>query len=179
MSNTAASGPPAPGPPVLDFTGVTVWVPPRRVLLADVDLRVRPGEHWVIVGPNGAGKSTLLSVAGGVRHPSAGQARLLGHLMGRVDLRELRARIGFVGAGQRLPSADWATGHTVVLTGFTGTVQPLWDRYDDALCARAHALLAMLGCAHLADRPVSVCSQGERARVRIGAAMVAVADALT
>lgn len=158
---------------VLDFRGVTVWVPPRRVLLDDVDLRVRPGEHWVIVGPNGAGKSTLLSVAAGIRHPSGGEASLLGHRMGRVDLRELRARIGHVGSGQKLPKASWATAHTVVLTGYTGTIQPLWQRYDDALRARAHELLDMLGCAHIADREVSVCSQGERARVQIARALLA------
>jgi iron complex transport system ATP-binding protein len=158
---------------VLDFRGVTVWVPPRRVLLSDVDLRVRPGEHWVIVGPNGAGKSTMLSVAGGIRHPSSGEASLLGHRLGRVDLRELRAHIGHVGAGQKLPAGKWATAHTVVLTGHTGTIQPLWDRYDDALRARAHELLDMLGCARIADREVSVCSQGERARVQIARALLA------
>lgn len=168
----------ASAPPVLDFRGVTVWVPPRRVLLSDVDLVVRPGEHWVIVGPNGAGKSTLLSVASANRFPSSGEAWLLGHKMGRVDLRSLRARIGHVGAGQKLPKARWATAHTVVLTGYTGTVQPLWDKYDGPVVRRAHELLDMLGCAHIADREVSVCSQGERARIQIARALLADPDLL-
>jgi len=28
--------------------------PARRIVLGPIDLRVEPGEHWVVLGPNGA-----------------------------------------------------------------------------------------------------------------------------
>ncbi|WP_326822104.1 ATP-binding cassette domain-containing protein [Streptosporangium sp. NBC_01639] len=149
-----------------------------RPLLADIDWRVDYGQHWVVLGPNGAGKTTLLSLVAAVRHPTEGVAAVLGQRLGRVDLRELRRHIGLVAASQRLVDEalleeEGATAHTVVLTGHTGTSAPLWDRYGPAQHERAHTLLADLGCKDLADRLFSVCSQGERARIRVARALMA------
>jgi iron complex transport system ATP-binding protein len=156
----------------IELSGVSIRVP-GRTLLTEVNWRVEYGEHWVVLGRNGAGKSTMLSMAAAERHPSAGTASVLGHRLGRVDLRELRSNLGLVTIGQRLLDGENATAHTVVLTGHTGTVQPLWDQYDENVRARAEAMLADLGCAELTDRPIRVCSQGERARVRIARALMA------
>ncbi|MEV7969822.1 ATP-binding cassette domain-containing protein [Sphaerisporangium sp. NPDC088356] len=161
----------------LEVAGVTVKVV-GRTLLADIDWRVEYGEHWVVLGPNGAGKTTLLSVAAAVRHPSSGTATVLGHRLGRVDLRELRRHIGLVAASQRLVDEELMeeeglSTQTVVLTGYTGSSAPLWDRYGPGERDRADALLADLGCKDLGDRPFRVCSQGERGRVRIARALMA------
>ncbi|GII63923.1 ABC transporter ATP-binding protein [Sphaerisporangium krabiense] len=161
----------------VEIAGMTVKVV-GRTLLAEVDWRVEYGEHWVILGPNGAGKTTLLSVASAVRFPSSGTAAVLGHRLGRVDLRELRRHIGLVAAGGRLVDEalmeeESLTAHTVVLTGYTGSSVPLWDRYGPREHEKAHSLLADLGCKDLADRPFAVCSQGERGRVRIARALMA------
>ncbi|GAA3068044.1 ABC transporter ATP-binding protein [Streptosporangium carneum] len=124
------------------------------------------------------GKTTLLSLAAAVRHPTDGAVTVLGQRLGRVDLRELRRRIGLVAASQRLVDEELleeegATAHTVVLTGHTGTSAPLWDRYGQAEHERAHRLLADMGCKDLADRLFRVCSQGERARIRVARALMA------
>lgn len=164
-------------PGVVELSGVGVRAV-GRTLLADIDWRVAYGQHWVVLGPNGAGKTTLLSLAAAVRHPTEGTATVLGQRLGRVDLRELRRHIGLVAASQRLVDEDLleeegATAHTVVLTGHTGTSAPLWDRYGPAQHERAHSLLADMGCKDLADRLFRVCSQGERARVRVARALMA------
>ncbi len=49
---------------------------PRRMLLDNVSLQVRPGKVTGILGPNGAGKSTLLSILSGERKPHSGQVLL-------------------------------------------------------------------------------------------------------
>ncbi|MER6945538.1 ATP-binding cassette domain-containing protein [Nonomuraea sp. NPDC000554] len=161
---------------VVQLEGVGVRVV-GRTLLSGVDWRVEYGEHWALLGPNGAGKTTLLSLAAAVRHPSEGTVSVLGHRLGRVDVRALRRHIGLVAASQRLIDEqlleeEGATAHTVVLTGHTGTSAPLWDSYGEAERERALRLLADLGCKDLADRPFQVCSQGERARVRIARALM-------
>jgi iron complex transport system ATP-binding protein len=161
----------------LELDDVTIRVA-GRTLVDRATWRAGYGQHWAILGPNGSGKTTLLSVAATVRHPSSGTAAVLGHRFGRVDLRELRRRIGLVAASQRLVDEELleeeqATALTVVLTGHTGTSVPLWERYGDAERDRAHRLLADLGCKDLADRLFRVCSQGERARIRVARALMA------
>jgi len=142
-----------------------------QVILDGIDWTVRAGEHWALLGANGAGKTTLLRLVGATMHPTTGTVEVLGHRLGRVDVRELRARIGLVSAAQKVPGD--ATAHTVVLTGATGTVQPVWREYDAGTRERAHALLTELGCKELADRPFRVCSGGQRARVLIARALMA------
>lgn len=161
--------------PAVELTDIGIRVD-GRPLLTEVSWRVGYGQHWVIAGPNGAGKTTLLGVAAAVRHPSSGTARVLGHRLGRVDLRELRRHIGVVAVGRLVDEAlmeeEGLTAHEVVLTGHTGTSAPLWHRYGPAEHARAERLLADLGAKDLRDRPFAVCSQGERARIRIARALM-------
>jgi ABC-2 type transport system ATP-binding protein len=47
--------------------------------LKGVGLTIRRGELTAILGPNGAGKTTLLSLILGLRKPTSGEVRVLGH----------------------------------------------------------------------------------------------------
>jgi iron complex transport system ATP-binding protein len=150
---------------------VEVRVVPSGRILGPVSLRVGPGERWVLLGPNGSGKTTLLSVAGAWRQPSSGRATILGARLGRTDVRELRARIGHVGhtvtekVRPDLPVRD------AVLTGRTSVLETWFQTYTSADRADADARLDQVGCLALADRPLSTCSQGERARVYLARAL--------
>jgi iron complex transport system ATP-binding protein len=105
-------------PVVLDLIAIDVVRQGRRIL-SDVSLRVRATEHWALLGPNGAGKSTLLSLCGAVIHPTTGSVEVLGRRIGRVDMRELRAWIGFV--NPRQPLDERLSVEQAVLTGATGS----------------------------------------------------------
>ncbi len=155
---------------LLDFQGVRVWIAGGPEILRGLSWTVHAGEHWALLGPNGSGKSTLLALAGAVRHPSEGTVRVLGGQLGRVDMPALRRRLGVVDPALKL--FDWLSVEDVVLTGATGTVRPLWDRYGYAERARARELLAMVGCEGLAEREIGTCSQGERQRVRLARALM-------
>jgi iron complex transport system ATP-binding protein len=155
----------------LAFDAVSIWTPQGVDILRDIDWTVRPGERWALIGPNGSGKSTLLSLAGALRHPSRGRVSVLGKTLGRVDMPALRTHIGYVDAGGTV--IDWLTAEEVVLTGIGATLRPLWWTYSNNDRARAREMLALLGCADLAEREISTCSQGERGRVRIARALIA------
>lgn len=47
-------------------------------VLADLDLRVAPGETVAVLGPSGCGKSTLLRVLAGLEHPDRGRVMVGG-----------------------------------------------------------------------------------------------------
>jgi ABC-type lipoprotein export system ATPase subunit len=55
----------------------------RRVAaVTDVSLVIARGEMVSIVGPSGSGKSTFLNLAGALDHPTSGQVRVDGQLLG-------------------------------------------------------------------------------------------------
>lgn len=159
---------------LLTFENVHLWVHHpqlgRQQLLHDVDWRVRAGERWALLGRNGAGKSTVLSLAGALRHPSAGAVRVLGRQLGQVDVRTLRATVGTVNPQQRIP--DELTVGEYVLTGATGTVQLVPGKLTPDDEKRAAEVITHTGLDALAERPIGVCSQGERARARLARALV-------
>ncbi|MEU6230624.1 ATP-binding cassette domain-containing protein [Streptomyces sp. NPDC047042] len=158
---------------VLRFDDVHLWrhTPHgRHVLLSGIRWEVRRGERWALLGHNGAGKSTLLSLAGAVRHPSDGTVEVLGRRLGRADLRELRTEVGHVSAATAIPTR--LTVRDYVLTGITGTVQPLPGQYGDSERKRALEALELMGLGTLADQEMRLCSQGEQSRARIARALV-------
>ena len=156
---------------VLDLQGVTV----RRgttTILDRLDWQVAEGERWVVLGPNGAGKTTLMQVASARLHPTAGTAVLLGETMGRVDVFELRPRIGIASAAlaEHLPADELV--RDVVLTAAYGVTGRWRETYEDFDTARADDLLAAFDVAHLAERTFGTLSEGERKRVQIARALM-------
>ena len=101
--------------PVIDIHAATVMRGQTK-LLQGVSWRVAPEERWVVLGPNGAGKTTLLNLAAARLFPTEGTVQVLGETLGRVDVNELRTRIGL-------------------------TTVALHDRIVELAVAREHALL--------------------------------------
>ena len=65
--------------------------PAETVALRGLDLRVKPREIVALFGPSGSGKSTALHLAAGLDEPSAGEVRVFGRSLARLDERELAA----------------------------------------------------------------------------------------
>lgn len=141
-------------------------------LVRDVDWSVRAAERWVVLGPNGAGKTTLLHLAGARLHPTRGTLDLLGERLGRVDVRDLRLRIGLTTAllAERIP-AEERVGD-VVLTAAWSVIGRFREAYDGVDEARAAMLLGLFGMTALRLRPYGTLSEGERKRVQIARALM-------
>ncbi|EFL05595.1 phosphonate C-P lyase system protein PhnK [Streptomyces sp. AA4] len=141
-------------------------------LLAALDWAVELDERWVVLGPNGAGKTTLLRLAAAELHPTSGTVDLLGDRIGKVNIFDLRPRIGFTSAAiaQRVPG-DERVGDVVVSAGYA--VMGRWrEQYDRMDLDRATELLGTLGIAHLAERTFGTLSEGERKRVLIARSLM-------
>jgi iron complex transport system ATP-binding protein len=144
----------------------------NRTLVGPLDWAVELDERWVVIGPNGAGKTSLLRIAAAMEHPSSGAAYVLGERLGRVDVSELRARIGLSSSvlAQRVPT-DEVVRDLVVSAGYS--VLGRWrEQYDDVDYRRAIDMLESLGAEHLVDRTYGTLSEGERKRVLIARALM-------
>jgi iron complex transport system ATP-binding protein len=156
---------------LIDFRGVRLRRG-GRLLVGPVDWQVELDERWVVIGPNGAGKTSLLRMAAAMEHPSAGSAWVLGERLGRVDMAELRQRVGLSSAAlaQRIPD-DELVRDLVVSAGYA--VLGRWrEQYDHVDYVRAVDTLESLGAEHLADRTYGTLSEGERKRVLIARALM-------
>lgn len=163
---------PQPDPDLLiDFNQVTV----RRsghTLVGPLSWQVELDERWVVLGPNGAGKTSLLRLAAAELHPTSGTAHLLGEVLGRTDINDLRPRIGLSSAAvaSRVP-LDEKVSDLVVSAGYA--VMGRWrEDYEDIDTDRAVDMLESLGAEHLSDRAYGTLSEGERKRVLIARALM-------
>jgi len=141
-------------------------------LLDGIDMQINEGDRWVIVGPNGAGKTTLLSLLAAQSYPSSGTVTLLGQTLGRVDVFELRPRIGIASSAiaARVPAHERV--RDVVLSAAYGIVGRWRETYDQRDIDRANKLLDAWQVGHLADRTYGTLSEGERKRVDVARALM-------
>jgi len=72
------------------------YEPAGRAILADISLRIAPGEFVALVGDSGAGKSTLLRLLLGFEMPQAGTISYDGQDLRELDVRAVRRRLGVV-----------------------------------------------------------------------------------
>jgi ABC-2 type transport system ATP-binding protein len=136
----------------------------RRVrAVKDISFQVERGDIFGFLGPNGAGKTTTIKVLTGLIAPTRGRAELFG---AEVPNRKMRARIGF------LPENPYVYPYLtpsefVVLCARLSGLGPAAAR------DRSRQVLAQLGVAYAADRPVRRLSKGMLQRTGLAAALVA------
>jgi iron complex transport system ATP-binding protein len=148
------------------------YIKERKTVLHSFNWEVSPGEHWAILGLNGSGKTTLLNLLNGYMWPSSGSIRVLGHLFGEVDVRELRKTIGWVSSSlqEKLYGSDRT--QYVVISGKHASIG-LYENPTEEDFEQALTLMKRLGCGHLVDRTYQSCSQGEKQKLLIARALMA------
>ena len=150
-----------------------------RIVLHDLSLGIRAGEHVAILGPNGCGKSTLIFTITCQIYPIV-QPGMRVRIFGRErwDLTQLRKHFGIVAAGlfgSELPGERTAvtTGLDAVIAGFF-SASTLWPNLHvtDEMRERAVEALKRMEALHLARQLVGEMSAGEKRRILIARALV-------
>ncbi|MFM9015832.1 MAG: ABC transporter ATP-binding protein [Candidatus Nanopelagicus sp.] len=144
-----------------------------KTILGPLSWQVLEGQRWVVLGPNGAGKTTLLQICASLIHPTTGKIEILGQQLGKVDVFELRTRIGLTSSAlvEQLPSDELVID--AVLTAAYAVLGRWQEKYDLWDESRAMALLTALGVRELGDRSFGTLSEGEKKRVQIARALMA------
>ncbi|MCA9540574.1 MAG: ABC transporter ATP-binding protein, partial [Myxococcales bacterium] len=127
-----------------------------------ISLRVESGEIFGFLGPNGAGKTTTIKMLMGLIHPTAGQARLLGHPLGH---RAARARLGF------LPEHPYFYEH-LKPAEFLDFYARLFRLTASERKARIARLIDRVGLGYAANRPLRKFSKGMIQRIGIAQALI-------
>lgn len=133
-----------------------------RLVVADVDIEVGPGEVVGLLGPNGAGKTTSFYMIVGLVKPDAGSV-----FIGDRDVTGLpvyaraRAGIGY------LPQESSVFRSLTVRENIDLVWEELGCPSEDA----TDRLLEQFGIAHIADTRGYALSGGERRRVEIARAL--------
>ena len=120
--------------------------------VADLNLRIEPGQVFGFLGPNGAGKSTTIRMLMALQRPTHGHATLLG-LDAATDSVEVHRRIGY------LP------GDLELFPRLTGQQHIAWFMRargveDDSLAKQLIDRFQVV-----ADRPVRELSKGNRQKI--------------
>src|SRR5512138_3271753 len=162
---------PARAVPALELRGVAKSfgvAPDATEVLADVDLRVAPGEFVAIVGFSGSGKSTLISLLAGLARPTAGSVLIDG-----VEIDGPGPDRGVVFQSYAL--MPWLTvrGNIALAVDAVHAGRPKAERR--ALVTR---YIEMVGLAHAADRHPAELSGGMRQRVSVARALAMAPDVL-
>lgn len=139
----------------------------RRVL-DGATLSLAPGELVCLLGANGAGKSTLLKIMLGLLKPEAGKVSHGGTALGDIRRRQLARYVAYVPQVHAAPFPY--TVREVVLMGRLPATG-LFKAAGAADLAEAQKALDHLGIGHLAARPYTEVSGGERQMALIARAL--------
>jgi len=141
----------------------------------NVNLDVAPGERRLIIGPNGAGKTTLFNLITGELTPDSGTVQLFGKNITKTPSRN-RPHLGMARTYQIItlfPRDTIIHNVSLALLGLSpARWNPLIDiKHQGHLVENARAALQRVGLAHIAERPLTQTSYGERRRVEIAMAL--------
>ncbi|MBT0566848.1 ABC transporter ATP-binding protein [Williamsia sp. CHRR-6] len=140
----------------------------QRAIVEHICLSASAGEIVGLIGPNGSGKSTALRCLYRALDPTSGQVRVDGTDIAAISLRDNARRVAALtqdGAAQ----VDFTVAEVVALGRLPhGQMLRRPDARQRAIC---RAAMDVAGVTHLADRPLSTVSGGERQRALIARAL--------
>ncbi len=126
-----------------------------QTILRDITFGLPRGELIGILGPNGAGKTTLLKTITGFLRPSHGQITVLGRNLYSMTPVERARKMALLPQNLEIPFS------------FSAQEMVAMGRYchpgrEDEIHAKAARAMDACGISHLAHRPFSSLSGGER-----------------
>jgi len=130
----------------------------RKVVLREINLRVRPGEMVGLIGPNGCGKSTIIRALSRIISPFSGRILVDGREIAELSRKQLAHLLGVVPQLPLLPSAF--TAFEIVLMGRNPHLGFLQYEGPKEI-AIAWQAMEKTGTQSLAERRVSELSGGE------------------
>lgn len=141
---------------------------PDRKVLHDIDVTIGSGEFVGILGPNGSGKTTLILALSGVLPVSSGRIRVDGRPLETLPHRERARRLAVVPQDVHVPYA-FSCRDVVAMGRYPHQKRGGEETPEDAAAIRR--AMEWTDTVHLAERPITMVSGGERQRVFVAKAL--------
>lgn len=154
---------------LLDVKHLGFSYPGGREIFGAVSFSLEAGQVLSIIGPNGAGKSTLLGCLVGQLTPTSGEILAAGRSLHGMSRQEISRFIGYVPQDQD-PTFGYDV-RTFVVMGRTPYISTFRMPSKTDLRMADEAIAAM-GIGHLAARPCTEISGGERQQAAIARVVV-------
>ncbi len=141
---------------------------PGRKVLHAISFHIRPGEFVGILGPNGSGKTTLLLSLTGVLPVEKGLVEIQRHPLSKLSPKE-RARRMAVVLQDTVVRFPFPCEDVVAMGRFPHRKRWRGPTPEDA--AAVERAMNLTKIRHLARRPITAVSGGERQRVLVAKAL--------
>jgi ABC-2 type transport system ATP-binding protein len=133
--------------------------------VAGISFDIEPGEVVGFLGPNGAGKTTTLKMLSGLLYPTAGEARVLGHVPSRREPDYLRRITMVMGNRNQL---EW---DIPALDSFD-LIRAIYRLPADEFRRTRDEFVELLDLGPLVHKPIRNLSLGERMKMEIAGALL-------
>lgn len=141
-------------------------------ILDNITWKIKEGQHWALIGPNGSGKTTLLKIASGSIWPSRGTVKILGHEIGKKDIRQIRKKIGWVSPylAERIPKNQEILD--IIISGKFASFG-VYEKVTGNDIKKAKELMKFMEISCLDNKTLDLLSEGEKQKVIIARALMA------
>ncbi|MCK9161657.1 MAG: ATP-binding cassette domain-containing protein [Arcobacter butzleri] len=149
----------------------------ENLVLKDINLKIKQGEHWAILGANGSGKSTLLKLIQSQIHPRANK-KFKKEIFGksRYSIFELKKELGIITNDLHsyfAKEAYYLSAYEVVLSGYYGWVGMFdYKEFSDIQKQKAYDVMEFVEILDIKNKKVSAMSTGELRRALIARALI-------
>ena len=161
---------------IIDFENVNVGYD-SKLILQDINLKIKEKENWVILGANGSGKSTLLKIIQSEIHPRRDKPfkkEILGKEI--YSLFDLRKELGIITNDLHnyfVREAGYLSGFEVLLSGYYSSIGIFtYQDFTNEQIAKVNEILNFLEIEDLKDKKVSQMSTGQLRKCIIGRALI-------
>ncbi|MBU0724795.1 MAG: ABC transporter ATP-binding protein [Alphaproteobacteria bacterium] len=152
---------------LLEARDLTIALDDRPVV-QQAGLALAAGDFVGLLGPNGAGKTTLLRALAGLLLPQFGSVRLDGQPLTALPAADRARRLAYLPQGAE---CHWPLSVAALVALGRLPHRAPWAALSPVDIAAIDAAMAFTDVRHLADRPVTRLSGGERARVLLARAL--------
>ena len=146
----------------------------KKLVLSNINIKLRYGENILILGPNGSGKSTFLKLINRSIYPifrSASSLTLFNNK--NINIWDIRSKVGFIFKEMEERVNKGVSVYEVISSGFSGTYNSrnmnLLSQFD---ISNIHQLISNLDLEDIKHIEFNKLSDGQKRRVLLARSLV-------
>ena len=161
---------------IIEFENIDVGYD-EKVVLKDINLKIKSGEHFAILGANGSGKSTLMKLIQSQIHPRHTK-KFKKEIFGKsiYSIFDLKKELGVITNDLHNyfeKEAGYLTGFEVVLSGFYSSIGIFTHQdFTKEQIKKALEVMNFLEIIDLKDKKVSSMSTGQLRKCIVARALI-------